>query len=103
MSHPYGRESAIKFLRDLEIQKIYDLAIENKKLVYSTHKSNFRLAKYEDNCEYVLFEGGLNWLETHVPYWERKGEYLRKNLIWYIEGMHDLITDSWEESLGKPA
>ncbi|CAA0089544.1 Uncharacterised protein [Zhongshania aliphaticivorans] len=92
---PFDRETALIFVRDLTHQNIYDLTVEHKKIAYSKKRAKFFLGAYQQEFRYTLFEGGLNWVDTHVPYWERTGEGLKENLIEYLNGMHDLLTESW--------
>ncbi len=92
---PYGRDKALEFIRELSVQDIYDLTVEHKKIAYSKKHKKFFLGVYQQNFRYTLFEQGLNWVDTHVPYWERTGEGLKESLLEYINGMHDLLTDIW--------
>lgn len=95
-SQPFDREHALSFISGLSQQGIYDLTVEHRKIAYSKKREKFFLGPYQQEFRYTLFEDGLNWVDTHVPYWERTGEGLKENLLEYIGGMHDLITESWE-------
>lgn len=87
------QSDAIRLVESLSDAELDQLAVGHRHLIYEAGR--FRLADPHESHDKVLFEGGQEWLESHVPHQQRKGQELRRYIVDYIDDIFEYVVDRW--------
>ena len=85
---------AVQFIKSLPTTDL--LKVTEGELQIGFVGSEFQLLDSKMECRCLLFSGGENWLDSHVPDCDRGTDSVREYVIDYVRGMYKYIIEDWE-------
>lgn len=84
----------IQFIKSLPTTEFLRVTEGEQKIAFVDNK--LQLIDSEIECSCLLFSGGENWLDSHVPDCDRGTEAVREYVIDYVCGMYKYIIEDWD-------
>jgi len=83
----------IQFIKSLPATDLLRVTEGEQQISFVDNK--LQLIDSEIECSCLLFSGGENWLDSHVPDCDRGTEAVRVYVIDYVRGMYKYIVEDW--------